>query len=67
MAFFCMKYTWKMHIIGKANELLHAAFLQKLELLFARSISKQLGGTRDSLLHEVCLENADYLKDKLMF
>ena len=67
MAFFCMKYTWKMHITGKANELLHAAFLQKLELLFARSISKQLGGTIDSLLHEVCLENADYLKGKLMF
>ena len=35
-----MKYTWKMHIIGKANEFLHAAFLQKLELLFARFISK---------------------------
>ena len=67
MAFFCMKYTWKMHIIGKANELLHAAFLQKLELLFARFISKHLGGTLGSLLHEVCLENADYLKGKLMF
>ena len=62
-----MKYTWKMHIIGKANEPLDAAFLQKLELLFARIISKQLGGTLDILLHEVYLHNADYLKGKLMF
>ena len=62
-----MKYTWKMHIIGKANELLHAAFLQKLELLFARFISKQLGGTLGFLVHKVYLANADYLKGKLMF
>ena len=41
--------------------------LQKLELKFARFISKQLGGTLGSLLHEVYLENADYLKGKLMF
>ena len=58
MAFFCMKYTWKMHYIGKANELLHAAFYQKLELLFARFISKQLRGTLGFFLHKVYLENA---------
>ena len=67
MTFFCMKYTWRMHIIGKANELLHAVFLQKLELLFARFISKQLGGTLGFLLHEVYLENGHYLKGKLTF
>ena len=67
MTFFCMKYTWRMHIIGKANELLHAVFLQKFELLFVRLISKQLGGTLGFLLHEVYLENRHYLKDKLMF
>ena len=61
MAFFCMKYTWKMHIIGKANELLHAAFLQKLDLLFSRFISKKLRGTLGFLLHKVNLANADYL------
>ena len=60
MAFFCMKYTRKMHIIGKASELLHAAFLQKLELLFANFISKQLRGTLGFLLHKVYLENAQY-------
>ena len=60
MAFFCMKYTRKMHIIGKANELFHAAFLQKLELLFARFISKQLRGTLGFLLHKVYLESAQY-------
>ena len=53
MTFFCIKYTWRMHIIGKANELLHAVFLQKLELEFASFISKKLGGTLDILLHEV--------------
>ena len=67
MTFFCMKYTWRMHIIGKANELLHAVFLQKLELLFARFISKQLGGTLGFLLHKVYLENAHYWKRKLTF
>ena len=60
MAFFCMKYTWKMHIIGTTNEILHAAFLQKLELLFARIVSKQLRGTLGFLLHKVYLEYAHY-------
>ena len=46
---------------------MHAAFLQKLELLFARFISKQLEGTLGFLLHEVYLENGHYLKGKLMF
>ena len=64
MASCCMKYTWKMDIILKANEYLHSAFLQKLELLFARFISKQLGGTLGFLLHEVYLENGHYLKGK---
>ena len=67
MTFFCMKYTWRMQIIRKANELLHAVFLQKLELLFASFISKQLGGTLGFLLHEVYLATADYWKGKLMF
>ena len=113
MIFLCMNYTWRMQIIGKANELLHAdfvaeigalickvykepivrntwlpvawsipgkgtlferetnvfmqLFLQKLELEFASFISKKLGGTLDILLHEVYLQNADYLKGKLMF
>ena len=67
MASCCMKYTWKIDIIGKANELLHAAFLQKLELLFAKFIRKQLRGTLGFLLHEVYLENGHYLKGKLMF
>ena len=41
--------------------------LLKLELKFARFISMKLGGRLDILLHEVYLENADYLKGKLMF
>ena len=53
-----------MHIIVKANELLHAAFLQKLELLFASLMSKKLGETLYILLHEVYLENADYWEGK---
>ena len=64
MTFFCKKYTWRMHIIGKENELLHPAYLQKLELLFARFISKQLGVTLGFLLHKVYLENAHYWKGK---
>ena len=42
-------------------------FLQKFELEFASFISKKLGGTIDSLLHEVYLENADYWKGKWTF
>ena len=56
-----------MHIIVKANELLHAAFLQKLELLFASLMSKKLGETLYILLHEVYLENADYWEGKRTF
>ena len=67
MTLFCMKFTWRMQMIGKANELWMQTLLQKLELKFARFISKQLGGTLGFLLHEVYLENADYLKGKLMF
>ena len=67
MTFFCMKYTCRMQMIGKANELWMQTLLQKLELKFARFVSKQLGGTLGFLLHEVYLENADYLKGKLMF
>ena len=67
MTFFCMKYTWRMRIIGKANELLHADFVAEIGVEFARFISKQLGGTLGFLLHEVYLATADYLKGKLMF
>ena len=61
MTFFCMKYTCKMHNVFMQ------IILQKFELEFARFISKTLGGTLDILLHEVYLQNADYLKGKLMF
>ena len=67
MTFFCMKYTWKMKMIGKANERWMQTLLQKFELKFERFISKQLGGTLGFLLHEVYLENGHYLKGKLMF
>ena len=42
-------------------------FLQRLELEFARFISKKLGGTLQFLLHEVYLENAHYWKGKWTF
>ena len=30
MTFFCMNYTWRMQIIGKANELLNADFVAEI-------------------------------------
>ena len=66
-----LSFAWS--ILGKCtlfetqiNFCMHS-FLQKLELWFARFISKQLGGTLGFLLHEVYLENGHYLKGKLMF
>ena len=37
-----MKYTWKMHIIGKANELLHADFVAEIGALICKVYKQEI-------------------------
>ena len=43
MTFFCMKYTWKMQIIGKANELLHVDFVAEIGALICKIYKQAIG------------------------
>ena len=36
MTFLCMNYTWRMQLIGKANELLHADFIAEIGALICK-------------------------------
>ena len=43
MASCCMKYTWRMQIFGKANELLHADFVAEIGALFCKLYKQVIG------------------------
>ena len=43
MTFFCMKYTWRIQIIGKANELLHADFVEEIGALICMVFKQVIG------------------------
>ena len=43
MTFLCMNYTWRMQIIGKANELLHADFVAEIGALICKDYKQAIG------------------------
>ena len=54
-----MKYIWKMYIIAKTKQCLHANFLlHKIEAVIARFVNRQYAGAVGSLLHQIYLEKA---------
>ena len=59
-----LSFAWsipgKCRLFERQTNVFMQLFLQKLELLFARFIRKQLRGTLGFLLHKVDLENAHY-------